>query len=172
MTEPSGNYASDRHLLLQEVKLLGTEVSRLRGDTKHLNDVIVPREEHARRRRVYGSLAGLSLLLFFLAACGLYIQNKKIGDATHDYQVSTYNLCVTRNNTLHASEQAGIEINQLLITLRDSESQIAQAKGVGPLAPLFEKRTQAYDRYLAFVATQAPAPGTPVSSCNSLKPRS
>lgn len=50
--EGEGNYASDRHLLLKEIQVLSKEVGKLRGDTRYLNDVLVPREEVVARRRL------------------------------------------------------------------------------------------------------------------------
>lgn len=98
LTPVERNYASDRHLLLKEIRLLGSEVARLRGDTKHLNEILVPREEMIRRRRIAMLASALAFLLLAAPMVGFYIQQQTINTDRDMFTKRTLELCEKRND--------------------------------------------------------------------------
>lgn len=172
MAEPSdeamlaagqGHYASDRHLLLQEIQSLAKEVARLRGDTRYLNEVVIPKEEHARRRKVNSILAGLSLALFAIAATGLYVQGQKISQTQDQVQQASYQECKSDEAAAARQGKGIVEINALLVSLRNARESLRTNPDASPAAvEVATKEVAAYERYLKFVqdavATQGPAP--------------
>lgn len=156
------NYASDRHLLLREIQVLSKEVARLRGDTKHLNDIVIPREEHARRRKVNTVLAGFSFLLFFIAMTGVYVIGSRLQQTNDNFAKSAYESCLARNASAAQGAKGVVEINALLATLRDTEAALAKIDPPAGSAAR-QQRVDAFDRYLDFVAKSAAAPVGPKS---------
>lgn len=162
------NYASDRHLLLQEIKTLAKEVGRLRGDTKYLNDVIIPKEEHARRRKVNSILAGLSLLLFALAAGGLYVQAQQIDRTQDDLKQTAYETCISRNEATVRGGQALLAVNDLLGTFRDTEEGLKRVDEP-QVTEVRDARIKALNDYLTFVAQSASEPSVMPPDCEDFR---
>lgn len=172
----SGEYPSDRHLLLQEIQSLAKEVARLRGDTKHLNEVVIPKEEHLRRRKVNSALAGLSFLLFAVAAGGLYVQGQQISRTQDAQAQADYEKCVSDQQRLVQQTKGIIEINALLASLRDAQTALAaRPDATVPGRQTAAKQSAAYTRYLNFVREQATAvqanPSIKPQDCSEIKPQ-
>lgn len=90
----ASTYASDRHLLLSEVKMLSNEVGRLRGDTRGLV------QEEVRRGRLRRYTVGvLAFLLLAIPLVGFYVQAHRANADRADFQRRTLAVCQARNKS-------------------------------------------------------------------------
>lgn len=100
MSTPDGEFASDRSLLLQEIKSLAKEVARLRGETRGL-----VHEEILRSRRKSVLISLLAFVLLAAPMAGFFVHQQQINQNRTTFIQRTVAVCEERNEDTQAMGQ-------------------------------------------------------------------
>lgn len=133
MTNPN-EHPSDRELLLHEIKSLGTEIARLRGDTR---DLVRTEMRRARWRSL--ALGALAFLLLALPLSLFYVSEQRDDAEKAKFQAE-----------VRAFEQATVEACQIRNRALENDVRFAQA-----LVAAFERRGGGSDEFLDIVKVYA-----------------